>query len=179
MRRKQSLWVPAVVLAVMMIGGLTLAGCGSSRGTSPQADTWDEPWEVRVESPLDTVTVAEDPYAATSPQSGGGFSESPAEPIASSEVAPKPADPAPASQVFTPGWRVQILASSSMVNAEELAQRARGRFTEGVYVEYEPPLYKVRVGDFMTKAAAKQMVTRAQAEGFDAWVVETLVVRPN
>jgi cell division septation protein DedD len=85
----------------------------------------------------------------------------------------------PDPEEFTPGWRVQIFASSAMASAEELAKEARRKFTEAVYVEYEPPLYKVRVGDFLTKPAAKQMATRVQAEGYDAWVVETLVVRPR
>ena len=93
--------------------------------------------------------------------------------------APMTAETVPDPQVFTPGWRVQIFASSSMVNADELAHVARGTFMEPVYVEYIPPMYKVRVGDFMTRKDADHMKARVEAKKMDAFVVEALVVKPS
>ena len=102
-----------------------------------------------------------------------------ATPAVTETTPPMEETPVPDPQDFTPGWRVQLFASTSMVAADEEAHVAREKFSEPVYVEYEPPLYKVRLGNFLTKAAAQSMATRVRAEGYDAWVVETLVLRPQ
>jgi cell division septation protein DedD len=147
----------------------------------------DHPWEVRVESPLDTVEMVEGEDMAEADLEGmetgrpdfpeGSDEESPV--VETPTVTETRTAAVPDAEVFTPGWRVQIFASSSMVSADELAATARRTFTEPVYVEYEPPLYKVRVGDFLTKDDARHMMNRAKAEDFDAWIVESLVVRPG
>jgi hypothetical protein len=150
-----------------------------------------------VESPLDTVVYAADGSEAASdtmaaegavlempevveeraPSAASGAGVGAAAAGAAGAGAGPAATPAP--EDFTPGWRVQLFASASMANADREAQRARQRFAEPVYVEFQPPLYKVRLGDFLTKAEAQSMATRAKAEGFDAWVVEALVVKPR
>jgi len=82
--------------------------------------------------------------------------------------------PSPAGQ--TPGYRVQIFASSERDRAEAAAAEARRRFTEPVYVEYEAPLYKVRVGDCATRHEADTLKEKAGTQGYDgAWVAETPV----
>jgi hypothetical protein len=172
-------------LVVGVLGALVaaLAGCAGSQREAG-TDFADRPWEVRMESPLDTVVVTEGEDAATlagEPREEPDFPEGSdtAVPVLDSPVvAETRSSDIPEAQVFTPGWRVQIFASSSMVSADELAEKARAAFTEPVYVEYEPPFYKVRVGDFLTKQEAHHMMNRAKAEDFDAWVVEALVVRP-
>jgi hypothetical protein len=187
-------WLPGGVVACLL-GGLVL-GCAKAK-EPPAPDVQKGGWEVRMESPLDTVQVSVGP--------NGEEVATPATPIVDTPVVtetagtspPKSAPasaagaagaaaaggtisaPPPGTQAFTPGWRVQLFASSSMVSAEALASRARKQFTEPIYVEYEPPLYKVRVGDFLTKEDARHMANRAKAENFDAWVVEDLVLRPT
>jgi cell division septation protein DedD len=80
--------------------------------------------------------------------------------------------PAPASQ--TPGYRVQIFASSDRARAESAAADARQRFVEPVYIEFEAPLYKVRVGDCATRHEADTLKEKAGTQGYDgAWVAET------
>ncbi|UCF79365.1 MAG: SPOR domain-containing protein [Candidatus Eiseniibacteriota bacterium] len=74
------------------------------------------------------------------------------------------------------GYRVQIFASSSMERAEEVASQARSVFTESVYVEYSVPLYKVRVGNFLSKDEAMQFRQRAIEAGYEgAWVAEAII----
>ena len=197
--RKYNQMAKIIVVTGTLVVGIHLAGCGGSKqGGVPNFD--DQPWEVRVETPLDTLNYTDD-------QGPGETAETPAETVetatASTEYNPDPPegweDPSPVVEtpvvtesrpaafteatpepdVFTPGWRVQIFASGSMVTADELATKARHLFTEPVYVEYEPPLYKVRVGDFLTRGEAKHMKNRAMSEDFDAWIVEALVVKPR
>ena len=76
------------------------------------------------------------------------------------------------------GYRVQIGAFASREPAEEFADRVRSRFTVGVYVQYVPPYYKVRVGDFLTKAEADNFKMKVWEMGFtDAFVVESEITQ--
>jgi len=84
--------------------------------------------------------------------------------------------PPSTSAAQTPGYRVQIFASSDRNRAESAAAEARQRFAEPVYIEFEAPLYKVRVGDCATRHEADTLKERAGAQGYDgAWVAETQV----
>ena len=54
------------------------------------------------------------------------------------------------------------------------------RVTEdSVYIVYDPPVYKVRIGDFRTRAEASQKLGAMSSIGFaDAWVVgDRIVIR--
>jgi cell division septation protein DedD len=183
-------WVDRGLVAGILCG--LVLGCAKAK-EPPAPDVQKGSWEVRMESPLDTVqvTVGPEGETASTPATPTPILETPVvtESVgatttkngpATGGISTSPTAPAmpPGTQAFTPGWRVQIFASSSMVSAEALASRARRQFTEPIYVEYEPPLYKVRVGDFLTKEDARHMANRAKAENFDAWVVEDLVLRP-
>ncbi len=72
------------------------------------------------------------------------------------------------------GYRVQIFAASSRAAAE--AEKANVRDTLGqddVYIESEPPYFKVRIGNFITREAAEGLMERLKAYGYDT----TFVVR--
>jgi cell division septation protein DedD len=75
-----------------------------------------------------------------------------------------------------PGYRVQIFASSTNEGAENIASEARFKFTEKVYVEYEAPYYKVRVGDYKNRADVEILREKSKNLGYpDAWIVQTEV----
>jgi hypothetical protein len=75
-----------------------------------------------------------------------------------------------------PGYRVQIFASSTNEGAEKIASEARFKFTERVYVEYDAPYYKVRVGDYKNRSDAEILKQKAINVGYsDAWIVQTEV----
>jgi len=100
----------------------------------------------------------------------------PAPPPAAGQVDQGEGWTAPAAGATYPGYRVQIFASSEEPRAKEVAAEARSRLAEPVYVVYEAPLYKVRVGDCATRGEADALKERASAQGFDgAWVAETTV----
>ena len=73
----------------------------------------------------------------------------------------------------TQGFRIQIFASGSFDDASAMRQTAVQRLTEdSIYVVFDPPTYKVRVGDFRTRVEANQRLGVISALGFaDAWVV--------
>lgn len=97
------------------------------------------------------------------------------------KATPSPSRPAalPSGSVY--GYRVQILASSIKENAEKFAAEAQARFPNlKVYVEFIPPYYKVRVGDFLTREEAETFKAKARSLGyFDAFIVESQINPPK
>ena len=75
-----------------------------------------------------------------------------------------------------PGYRVQIFASIARDKAEEFVARARHGFTEKVYLEFEEPYYKVRIGNFTTREDAEILRRKAISLGFKgSWIVGTII----
>jgi hypothetical protein len=74
---------------------------------------------------------------------------------------------------ITQGFRIQIFATGNFDEANAMRQTAVQRLTEdSVYVVFDPPVYRVRVGDFRTRVEANQRLGVISALGFaDAWVV--------
>jgi hypothetical protein len=77
------------------------------------------------------------------------------------------------------GFRIQILSTSNIDDAEESRRAAQQLFlSDTVYVVYDPPVYKVRVGDFQTRLESNGRLADVQERGYkDAWVVPDNVLR--
>jgi hypothetical protein len=80
---------------------------------------------------------------------------------------------------FTQGYRIQIFATGSIDEANAMRLTAVQRITEdSLYVVYDPPSYKIRIGDFPTRAEANQKLAPIIAQGFaDAWVVGDRIIQ--
>lgn len=76
------------------------------------------------------------------------------------------------------GYRVQIGIDANKERMEQLVQYARSRVDYPIYLEFEPPFYRVRVGDFRTREEAEQCVRLLKSEGFDnaLWVMSAINV---
>ena len=74
---------------------------------------------------------------------------------------------------LTQGYRIQVFATGNIDDANAMRQTAVQRLPDdSVYVVFDPPVYKVRVGDFRTRVEANQRLGVISALGFaDAWVV--------
>ena len=73
-----------------------------------------------------------------------------------------------------PGFRVQIFANENISRANEVYNRAIFKFKERVYLEYEAPNYKIRVGNCKTRAEATRLQIYIRENGFpDAWIIRT------
>ncbi|MEO0263474.1 MAG: SPOR domain-containing protein [candidate division WOR-3 bacterium] len=93
-----------------------------------------------------------------------------------------PAPTTPTKEVTPPpsvtyGYRVQILATSNKEKADMFAKEAQARFPDQkVYVEFIPPYYKVRIGEFITREEAEAFRAKAKSLGyFDAFIVESQI----
>jgi len=75
------------------------------------------------------------------------------------------------------GYRVQICAVADEKRARQIQRDAILKFIDqDVYLIYDSPYYKVRVGNCLTRYEADQLQQLAVQKGFDdAWVVRTKV----
>jgi len=83
---------------------------------------------------------------------------------------------------ISPGYRVQICAVSDEDRAKQIQRDAILKFiNEDIYLIYDIPYYKVRVGNCLTRYKADQLQKLAVEKGFeDAWVVRTnIAVKRN
>ncbi|MBN1351859.1 SPOR domain-containing protein [candidate division KSB1 bacterium] len=74
------------------------------------------------------------------------------------------------------GWRVQICAFRNELDARSVQREALLKFEDQVYLTYDSPYYKVRIGDCLSRYEADDLQQIAIEKGFDdAWVVKTKV----
>ncbi len=87
----------------------------------------------------------------------------------------------PRAAVYGPepvaGFRVQIFAASNRAAAEGEMENVRGTLgQDDVYIESEPPYFKVRIGNFRTREAAERLMERLQTYGYETpFVVRTQI----
>lgn len=76
--------------------------------------------------------------------------------------------PSPYRIATRKGYRVQIFSASSRSAAEKSAAEAKTKLSrDDVYIAFEPPYFKVHVGDFDTRDAAVKFVQAARKDGYD------------
>jgi hypothetical protein len=82
--------------------------------------------------------------------------------------------------VETDGYRVQIYSSNQQQMAKsealDLEQKLRDAVNQTIYVQYLPPFWKVRLGDFRTYNEAKQY-KKEFVEMFPQMMGDTYIVR--
>ncbi len=76
-------------------------------------------------------------------------------------------------------YRVQIFTSRLYTEAGRERQLAEEIFNLPIYLDYEVPYYKLRVGDFLTRDEAENMLAEIKSIGYrNAWVAR-VVLRVN
>ena len=74
-------------------------------------------------------------------------------------------------------FRIQIGATELFGDARREKQIAEEVFDQPVYLDYEVPYYKLRVGSFADRRSAEQYLRKAKMAGYkNAWVVTVRVV---
>ena len=67
-------------------------------------------------------------------------------------------------QSVSEGYRVQVLATRYFERADSLAVIMKNTVNDSVYVDFEAPNYKVRVGDFIDRDSACLLYTSDAAD---------------
>ena len=80
------------------------------------------------------------------------------------------------TQLITEGYRVQILATRYFEYADSIAISISNIISDSVYVEFESPNYKVRVGDFINRDAAEFLQKKLLDMGYkSAWILRSRI----
>ena len=74
------------------------------------------------------------------------------------------------------GFRVQVFATQDRNRADELQDELKIKFNEKIYIIFEAPNYKLRVGDFLDRDDAELMRMKLVSSDFpSAWIVRTKI----
>jgi len=179
---KKSFVFPIVLLFCAISG---LSGCGAggvSRSESGHAAVGVDPFAYGDEFALQSAAMKRAPASKTEtgvvPVGRIEVSESlsASAATAAGDSAGFPASgetKAPSSGTV---YRVQIGIYEERKSADQRAEEARAKVELPVYVEFEPPFYRVRVGDFKTREETEQQVKALQNLGFRGsfWVMKNL-----
>ena len=79
-----------------------------------------------------------------------------------------------ADQITKEVFRIQIFESSVASIARAEAKRFQNIFGDTVYIDFETPLYKLRIGSFKNRKSAEEAIETIKRLGAkDAWIIRT------
>ena len=168
------------LVTLSMIGAL--AGCASAppsgspaqKSSSVERGSDSKPYDFRSEGKIPPLTPAD---AANEPDvEETGVTETPihvTDAEAPTDTTPK--TPAAPADTLVDGFRVQVFASADREIAESASRSAQERLKLPSFVDLDGGMYKVRVGNFTTRAQADQALGAIRRQYADAWVVASKV----
>jgi cell division septation protein DedD len=160
-----------MVVALCMWGlfWLGCAGSAADRSAEPRVETPEKERVEQVET-FDPADLGEYQHRDESALS--------TEDVLDVEEFLKPGEGAEAATfgAKTTGYRVQLTATRNEQEARTVYNEAVMKLGGEVYMPFDDPYYKVRVGDYISRYRAETAQQQAIEKGFvDAWVVRTLV----
>ncbi len=157
-----------VLLAVVMTG---LEGCGSS---SPQPAS-EQKAKKEVKQPLSYYEATLDP--SDYDEEVEVVQKKVEEEKPHTELA-IPHDSTTVEEVPQLGFRIQVFSTSNIDEAMKMKLDVLAKLPQdSVYVVYDPPVYKVRLGDFPSRYEASIRLSSVVDQGFpDAWIVPDNIV---
>jgi len=79
-------------------------------------------------------------------------------------------------QVIVEGFRVQVLATRSRENADRLKDDLTPLYSEEIYIVFEAPNYKVRIGNFIDRRHAEDLRQKLVNKGYpSSWIIRTRI----
>lgn len=78
------------------------------------------------------------------------------------------------------GYRIQLISTQDRQEAMEIKKQADERYELPVYIDFEPPNYKVRIGNYTSNEEAMRVQETMRLQGFKfAWVVPSKIIIPK
>jgi len=69
--------------------------------------------------------------------------------------------------IHQPGYRVQVMATDDLDEAQQMRSDIYFKTNKSdIYIAFQPPLYKVKVGDYATQSGANTLVFKLNQLGF-------------
>ena len=79
-------------------------------------------------------------------------------------------------QINDEGFRIQVFATRERANAERLVNELSVLYNEKIYIIFEAPNYKVRIGNYIDREDAEEVRSFLTNKGFpSAWIVRTKI----
>lgn len=158
-----------VLIATIFIA----AGCTSSKAVSTP-ERVAEPESNKIDESFDPVMLQDEdiefPASKTPVQSGENL------PLGEGSDTQLPVV---VENKLVEGFRVQLFATQDIEKATLEKKEAEFSFAEDqipVYIEFDSPMYKVRIGDCTTRDEAEQLRELARRKGYStSWIVKTKV----
>ena len=80
------------------------------------------------------------------------------------------------TQFIIEGFRVQILATEELAKAEQLQKDLSNILNQNIYIVFEAPNYKVRVGNFIDRNKAEVFRKNILNKGYtSSWIIRTRI----
>lgn len=154
-----------LVLAALAL----LWGCGSAERSAPRTSATPTLKEFLAESERSFRPADFDPPVETLKTENRAFTEAPTVPGLTAPVAAE----------TTAGFRVQVLLTQEIDRATATRDTLASEIPdEWVYLTFDLPYYKVRVGNYLDRESAGRCVQRLVSLGYaDAWIVPDKVLR--
>jgi len=75
------------------------------------------------------------------------------------------------SQIIIEGFRVQVLATSSQENADRLRYELAIEYGKDIYIVFDAPNYKVRIGNFIDRRLAEKLRLELINKGYPSSLI--------
>ncbi len=160
-------------IGLYLLGGLLLIGCAGGRADKKAA----APAENQVRG-LELLDESFDPASLNDP-------DYPIQPKSRKDASHllsqmQQAEKADTTEQQLFGYRVQILQTEDAEEARKVQKEAILDLDAEVYLIYDNPYYKIRVGDFRTRYEAEQFLEKVLRQGYSAaWIVRTKIKASN
>ena len=80
------------------------------------------------------------------------------------------------TQFIIEGFRVQIFATEELAKAEQLQKDLSNILNQNIYIVFEAPNYKVRVGNFIDRNKAEVFRKNILNKGYtSSWIIRTRI----
>ncbi len=73
------------------------------------------------------------------------------------------------------GFRVQVITTKDPAQADDIIDEIETKLDLPVYKIFEPPYYKVRVGNCVEQTEAEELMDELRREGYETFIVRDLV----
>ena len=84
------------------------------------------------------------------------------------------------SEIIIEGYRVQALVTRNTHSADSIRAVLSDKIDEDVYITYEVPYYKIRVGNCVDRKQAEELQLKLRDLGYSAaWIIRTRVKAPE
>ncbi|MBD3224479.1 MAG: hypothetical protein GF313_07105 [Caldithrix sp.] len=149
----------------ILIGGLSLLvlwGCASSKKTVAEKPAAEEKEDYYYDESFDPLTLNDDDLTIEKTEDKAIVTDKSKDKMDSAEES-STAESTDAIQEVD-GFRVQIIATKDFERATLVHRMASDQFSEDsikVYLKYEAPLYKVRIGDAVQRRHAEEIRSKA------------------